>query len=588
MDLVGLKLKIAKTLIFLSLFICTALPVSADVSVSPLSGGTVTVSDMVNQLTSASSSVTIVDTEFTGANVAAGTFSGGSAALGFSSGIILSTGLATHLVGVSYPSTQNAQPGSSTYFSGTTYDATVLAFSFIPTGDRISFRFRFLSIEEFGGAYSDAFGIFVNGNSTAANVALLPNGDPVTVTNISSTGPYFESGSGLGLNNYYATPPRGSSIILQADASVTPNQVNRIAFAIADAGDNRVDSVVIVGAGTFYSNSTPQLLNSIANQKLRVKDTLNFQLPSNTFVDADVGDSLTISALLANGGELPKWLAFNTSTGIFSGTPAEGDVGDVIIKVKATDTKGASTTAEFTVSVLPELPSGTTLIGRVLDSQGAGIANAIVYVRDTADGTVRGSALTTTNGAFSFPGVKTDKRYALSTSRTGYNFSAAEALPGIEKVITGTSVTFIRSVCASLDHATNLQLIHSQATSIRSLSIGALERVTNARIAKQVPSSSKRIQASLDALTVISDQLPEIFLKCPVKDLCSVIKMSSSIKRLTSSLHRLQKSALAATALAVKGGAKSPGNVAAKSAKRLYTRALKAIKKIPVSNYQCS
>jgi len=565
-----------------------AFPASAQVSVSPLSGGAVTVTDMVSQLTSGSTSVTTSNASFTGSNVAAGTFTGGNAALGFSSGIFLSTGLATNLVGVSYPSTQNSQAGSPTYFSGTTYDAAVLSFSFIPTGDRISFRFRFISAEYFGGDYSDAFGIFVNGNTSAANVALLPDGNAVTVTNITSTGPYFESGSALGLNDYYNVPPRGSSIILQADATVKPNQINTIAFAIADAGDSLVDSVVIVGAGTFYSNSTPQLLNSITDQQVRVKGSFSFQIPSNTFFDPDVGDTVSISVSPEGGAALPGWLSFNSSTGVFSGIPSASDVGNVVIKVKATDSKGASISDEFTLSVLPELPSGTTLIGRVIDSQGAGIANAIVYVRDSADGAVQGSALTTASGAFSFPGVKTEKRYALSTSRTGYTFPPAEALPGIEKIVTGTTITFIRSVCSSLEQALILQGVHSQATQIRALSLAALESVKNPKAAKKVAAASKRIQTSLDGMTVLSDELPEVFLKCAVKDLCSVIKMKSSLKRLTASLTRVQKGSVAATDLATKSGSKARGKSAARAVKRLYSQAMKAIKRIPAINYQCS
>ncbi len=581
-------MKLLRSFCYWCLLILIALPVSAQVSVSPLSGGSVTVGDMVSQLTSGSTSVTTSNAFFTGSNVAAGIFTGGNDALGFSSGIFLSTGLASNLVGSLYPSTQNGQSGSSTYFSGTTYDAAVLYFSFIPTGDRISFRFRFISAESFGGEYSDAFGIFVNGSNAAANVALLPNGNPVTVTNISSEGAYFENGSTLGLNDYYKTPPRGSSIILQADATVTPNQINTIAFAIADAGDSRVDSVVIVGAGTFYSNSTPQVLNSISDQQVRVRGALNFELPSNTFYDPDAGDSLAISASLGSGAVLPDWLSFDTTTRVFSGNPAPSDVGDLVIRVKVSDSKGASTSDEFTLSVLAELPSGTTLFGRAIDSQGTGVANAIVYVRDTNDGTVRGSALTRANGSFSFAGVKTESRYALSISRTGYIFSPAEALPGIEKIITGTNTTFIKSVCESLEQSIGIQKIHSQATEIRDLSVAVLEETTNVRAAKKIAAASKRVQTSLDALTVVTDGLPEVFLKCPVKDLCTMIKMGSSLKRLASSLTRLQKGSLVATDLATKGGAKISGRTSARAAKRLYSQAMKAIKRIPAANYQCS
>lgn len=581
-------MKLIHALYILGSAILFAFQVNAQVAVSPLSGGTVTVNDMVSQLIAGSSSVTTSNATFSGANAAAGTFVGGNDALGFSSGILLSTGLASNLIGAAYPSTQNAQPGNSTYFSGTTFDAAILSFSFIPTGDRISFRFRFISVESFGGDYSDAFGIFVNGNSSSANVALLPNGSPVTVTNITSDGPYFENGSNLGLNDYYKTPPRGSSVILQADAMVNPNQVNTIAFAIADAGDNRVDSVVIVGAGTFYSNSKPQLVNSIPDQQLRVKESLSYQVPSNTFYDADAGDTATYTAELSSGAALPAWLSFNATTRVFSGSPTASDEGTITIKIKVTDSKGANVSDEFTVTVLPELPSGTTLIGRVVDAQGAGISNAIVYIREASSGAVHGSTLTNATGDFAYPGVKTESRYAVSASRTGYIFTVAEALPGIQKVITGVAATFVKSVCAVQEQALNLQKIHSLSTDIRNSANSTVIKITKKGFADKATQAAKRVQTSLDALTILTDDLPELFLSCAVKDLCSAIKTKSSIKRLVSALTRLQKGAISVANLAAKGGGKAAAKIATRQINRLNSQALKGIKKIPASNYQCS
>ncbi|NFV79014.1 tandem-95 repeat protein, partial [Magnetospirillum aberrantis] len=70
------------------------------------------------------------------------------------------------------------------------------------------------------------------------------------------------------------------------------------------------------------------------------------------FKDVDVGDTLTYSATLANGDPLPAWLSIDPETGKLSGTPANGDVGDLSIVVTATDEAGASVSADpFTVTV---------------------------------------------------------------------------------------------------------------------------------------------------------------------------------------------------------------------------------------------
>ncbi|MBA0215755.1 putative Ig domain-containing protein, partial [Pectobacterium brasiliense] len=62
----------------------------------------------------------------------------------------------------------------------------------------------------------------------------------------------------------------------------------------------------------------------------------NFTVPAGTFSDPD-GDTLTLSATLADGSPLPSWITFNPATGTFSGTPGNGDVGTVVIRVTATD-----------------------------------------------------------------------------------------------------------------------------------------------------------------------------------------------------------------------------------------------------------
>ena len=70
-----------------------------------------------------------------------------------------------------------------------------------------------------------------------------------------------------------------------------------------------------------------------------------------SFTDVDVGDTLTLSATLADGSPLPAWLSFDPATQTFSGTPLNDDVGSLAIRVTATDTSGATATQDFTVTV---------------------------------------------------------------------------------------------------------------------------------------------------------------------------------------------------------------------------------------------
>ena len=78
---------------------------------------------------------------------------------------------------------------------------------------------------------------------------------------------------------------------------------------------------------------------------------LSFQFASDVFSDVDAGDSLTYAATLADGSTLPSWLSFDASSRTFSGTPSNGDVGAIDVKVTATDGSSATATDTFTLTV---------------------------------------------------------------------------------------------------------------------------------------------------------------------------------------------------------------------------------------------
>ena len=98
-------------------------------------------------------------------------------------------------------------------------------------------------------------------------------------------------------------------------------------------------------------NDTPVIAIPLVNQSAMEDATFSFTIPANTFTDVDVGDSLTYSATLGNGMALPSWLTFNAAMKTFSGTPANGDVGILPLKVTAADAAGASVSGSFQVTV---------------------------------------------------------------------------------------------------------------------------------------------------------------------------------------------------------------------------------------------
>jgi len=64
-----------------------------------------------------------------------------------------------------------------------------------------------------------------------------------------------------------------------------------------------------------------------------------------------LGDTLNYSATLANGNALPSWVSFNVNTRTFSGTPGNSDVGNLSLKVTATDAAGSSVYSDFSLAI---------------------------------------------------------------------------------------------------------------------------------------------------------------------------------------------------------------------------------------------
>jgi VCBS repeat-containing protein len=98
-------------------------------------------------------------------------------------------------------------------------------------------------------------------------------------------------------------------------------------------------------------NLAPGVNTGLIDQVVDENETLTYTIATNTFVDPDSNDPLTYSATLSDGTALPAWLDLDAITGTFSGTPADGDVGDIEVEVTATDSGGLGTTDRLTITV---------------------------------------------------------------------------------------------------------------------------------------------------------------------------------------------------------------------------------------------
>lgn len=203
-----------------------------------------------------------------GVSSSAGIFTGGTGIIGFDSGIVLSCGGVKNVIGPNIDSgiTQaNGMPGDPqlTALAGTdTFDATVLEFDFVPTSSTISFQYVFSSDEynEFVGSFNDVFAFFLNGQ----NIALIPGTTtPVSINdvNLTSNSQFYVDNDIQDGSVHLDTEMDGLTVVLTATATVTAGQTNHIKLAIADAGDDVVDSNVFIKAGSFSPPPPPPPIN---------------------------------------------------------------------------------------------------------------------------------------------------------------------------------------------------------------------------------------------------------------------------------------------------------------------------------------
>ena len=99
------------------------------------------------------------------------------------------------------------------------------------------------------------------------------------------------------------------------------------------------------------TNDAPAIAHAIVPQAATEDAAFSFTVPVDVFADEDAGDTLSYLASRPDGSRLPAWLTFNAITRTFSGTPGNGDVGVLDVRLVATDAANASASTVFTVSV---------------------------------------------------------------------------------------------------------------------------------------------------------------------------------------------------------------------------------------------
>jgi len=154
-------------------------------------------------------------------------------------------------------------------------------------------------------------------------------------------------------------------------------------LAIVVEGKDHFGAAASIGFNISVQNTNdaPEVGTLLSDLRALEDSAFSFTLPAGSFRDVDVDDALTYTATLANGDPLPTWLSFDAETGTFSGTPVNGDVGELQLTVTATDLAGTSASQTFALEVANTNDAPT--IGAALASQNATEDAAFTFILPT-------------------------------------------------------------------------------------------------------------------------------------------------------------------------------------------------------------
>ena len=269
-------------------------------------------------LMSKNSNLIISNIKYVGANTSIGLFKSEMLYNDFiTQGIVISTGSVFDAIGPNNMPNQSSESFASNDYdlsglgNGDSFDAAILSFDFITTGDSVTFNFFFASEEypEFVNKnVNDVFGFYLMNEALGVheNLAQLPFLEaPVSIDNINATtnsqyfvenGIWDDTGAKKWINNRklgelaYTFQFDGLTTMIHVASKVVPNQKYHLKMAIADIGDRNYDSAIFLAGGSLQS---PKSISSV--NLLSVKQLVEDEFNDEVITDLDTAISISLN-----------------------------------------------------------------------------------------------------------------------------------------------------------------------------------------------------------------------------------------------------------------------------------------------------
>ncbi|WP_139142084.1 putative Ig domain-containing protein, partial [Alteromonas lipolytica] len=153
---------------------------------------------------------------------------------------------------------------------------------------------------------------------------------------------------------YHAAPSDTGGV---APASAAAESNGDAASGDGDGADftESNDQAANADAGSQVSieSATPELVlqRDIPEQSFSSGQSISVVIPTDTFASTDPNVDIALTALMANGDEIPEWLSFDSNKGEFYGIPPAEFNGSLIIRVIARDAMGNQVETVITITV---------------------------------------------------------------------------------------------------------------------------------------------------------------------------------------------------------------------------------------------